>query len=208
MRNVIRQATGATLPNATAMERYLCASAALPRENDASYARIAREAAKAIVVAGYGIVYGGARIGLMGILADTARSLVGGKADRRDSARSARTQRDRALRDHAAARRREHARAQSVNRPNLGSASIALPGGYGTMDEFCEIFTWRQLGFHDKLDRSIAQPRRLLRRSDRPVRRNDRQRFRFTREPQAVCRGGYDRGTTRADRPPLAGCYL
>ena len=33
---------------------------------------------------------------------------------------------------------------------DLSSAFVALPGGYGTMDEFCEILTWRQLGIHNK----------------------------------------------------------
>jgi uncharacterized protein (TIGR00730 family) len=29
-------------------------------------------------------------------------------------------------------------------------AFVALPGGYGTMDEFCEVLSWRQLRIHDK----------------------------------------------------------
>ena len=33
---------------------------------------------------------------------------------------------------------------------DLSDAFIALPGGYGTMDEFCEILTWAQLRIHDK----------------------------------------------------------
>ena len=32
----------------------------------------------------------------------------------------------------------------------LSDAFIALPGGYGTLDEFCEILTWAQLGLHSK----------------------------------------------------------
>jgi len=32
----------------------------------------------------------------------------------------------------------------------LSDAFVALPGGYGTMDEFCEALTWRQLRIHDK----------------------------------------------------------
>jgi uncharacterized protein (TIGR00730 family) len=32
----------------------------------------------------------------------------------------------------------------------LSDAFIALPGGYGTLDEFCEVVTWSQLGIHSK----------------------------------------------------------
>jgi uncharacterized protein (TIGR00730 family) len=33
---------------------------------------------------------------------------------------------------------------------NLSQAFIALPGGFGTLEEFCEILTWGQLGLHQK----------------------------------------------------------
>jgi uncharacterized protein (TIGR00730 family) len=33
---------------------------------------------------------------------------------------------------------------------DLSDAFIALPGGFGTLEEFCEIVTWAQLGFHAK----------------------------------------------------------
>jgi uncharacterized protein (TIGR00730 family) len=33
---------------------------------------------------------------------------------------------------------------------DLSDGFIALPGGFGTMDEFCEILTWAQLHIHDK----------------------------------------------------------
>lgn len=32
----------------------------------------------------------------------------------------------------------------------LSDAFIALPGGYGTLEEFCEVLTWAQLGLHQK----------------------------------------------------------
>ncbi len=32
----------------------------------------------------------------------------------------------------------------------LSDAFVALPGGYGTLDELCEVITWTQLGIHDK----------------------------------------------------------
>lgn len=32
----------------------------------------------------------------------------------------------------------------------LSDAFIALPGGYGTLEEFCEVVTWAQLGLHQK----------------------------------------------------------
>ncbi len=35
-------------------------------------------------------------------------------------------------------------------RADLADAFIALPGGHGTLDEFCEILTWAQLGIHHK----------------------------------------------------------
>jgi uncharacterized protein (TIGR00730 family) len=33
---------------------------------------------------------------------------------------------------------------------NLSDAFIALPGGFGTFEEFCEVVTWTQLGLHRK----------------------------------------------------------
>lgn len=96
---------------------------------------------------GHGIVYGGGRVGLMGVLADAALA-AGGKvvgvipqalADA-EVAHNGLTQ----LHVVTSMHERKALMAQ------LSDAFIALPGGYGTLDEFCEIVTWAQLGIHDK----------------------------------------------------------
>jgi hypothetical protein len=129
------------------MERYLCVFCGASLGKDESYAAVAREAAKAIVRAGYGLVYGGARIGLMGVLADAVLAAGGdviGVIPRAlahsEIAHSGITR----LHVVDSMHERKALMAQSSN------AFVALPGGYGTMDEFCEILTWRQLGIHDK----------------------------------------------------------
>jgi uncharacterized protein (TIGR00730 family) len=115
--------------------------------NDSSYARMAREAARAIVAAGYGVVYGGGGIGLMRIVADTALA-SGGEVigviphalARTEMAHQGLTQL------HVVTTMHER-KALMVD---LSDAFIALPGGFGTMDEFCEVLSWRQLRIHDK----------------------------------------------------------
>jgi uncharacterized protein (TIGR00730 family) len=115
--------------------------------NDDSYARIAREAAEAIVRAGYGIVYGGGSIGLMGIVADTALA-CGGEVIGVIPQTLARTEiaHEGLTELHVVTTMHE----RKALMEDVSDAFIALPGGYGTMDEFCEMLTWRQLRIHDK----------------------------------------------------------
>jgi uncharacterized protein (TIGR00730 family) len=115
--------------------------------NDDSYARIAREAAEAIVRAGYGIVYGGGSIGLMGIVADTALA-CGGEVIGVIPQTLARTEiaHEGLTELHVVTTMHE----LNALMEDVSDAFIALPGGYGTMDEFCEMLTWRQLRIHDK----------------------------------------------------------
>jgi uncharacterized protein (TIGR00730 family) len=144
---VLRQATFGALPNAAAMERYVCVFCGASPGNDASYADVARDAARAIVRAGYGVVYGGGRIGLMGVVADAALeaggNVIGVIPQALASSEIA----------HAGVTRLhvvESMHERKALMAELSDAFVALPGGYGTMDEFCEILTWRQLGIHDK----------------------------------------------------------
>ncbi len=94
-----------------------------------------------------GLVYGGGNVGLMGALADAAlasgaevigvmpRALV-----RREIAHLGLTE----LREVASMHARKALMAE------LSDCFLALPGGYGTLEEFCEMLTWSQLGVHRK----------------------------------------------------------
>jgi uncharacterized protein (TIGR00730 family) len=111
------------------------------------YAQAAVSLARHLAHSNIGIVYGGGKVGLMGALADAAleagadvigvipQSLVDKElAHRRLSD----------LRVVASMHERKALMAE------LSDAFIALPGGYGTFEEFCEVLTWTQLGLHRK----------------------------------------------------------
>jgi len=130
----------------TSMKR-ICVFCGSHTGNDPAYARIAREAAEAIVAAGYGVVYGGGGIGLMKIVADAALE-AGGEVigviphalARSEVAHQGLTQL------HVVETMHE----RKALMDDLSDAFVALPGGFGTMDEFCEVLSWRQLRIHDK----------------------------------------------------------
>ena len=93
------------------------------------------------------LVYGGSRLGLMGVLADACLS-SGGRVSGVIP---------RALVDKEIAHRgltKLHVVNSMHERKalmaDLADAFVALPGGYGTWEEFCEVLTWSQLGLQRK----------------------------------------------------------
>jgi uncharacterized protein (TIGR00730 family) len=103
--------------------------------------------ARCLVGEGIGIVYGGGNVGLMGVLADAALAEGGevvGVIPRmlvdKEIAHRGLTE----LRVVGSMHERKALMA------DLSDAFIAAPGGYGTLDEFCEILTWTQLGLQRK----------------------------------------------------------
>ena len=93
------------------------------------------------------LVYGGARVGLMGAVADAVLG-AGGQAIG-------------VLPDFLKRKEVEHTgltelvivssmHERKARMAELADAFIALPGGMGTLEEFCEIVTWAQLGLHEK----------------------------------------------------------
>ena len=97
--------------------------------------------------AGLGLVYGGAQVGLMGALADEAlangsevigvlpRMLAGVEVAHQNLSRLILVE---------TMHERKALMAQEAD------AFVALPGGFGTLDEFFEVLTWAQLGLHTK----------------------------------------------------------
>jgi uncharacterized protein (TIGR00730 family) len=129
------------------MTRRICVFCASSPGHDASYLRMAASTATAIVRAGFGLVYGGGRIGLMGALADAALAAGGeviGVIPQALSAAEIAHPGLTALHVVGSMHERKALMASS------SSAFVALPGGFGTMDEFCEFLCWRQLRIHDK----------------------------------------------------------
>lgn len=112
-----------------------------------AYASAAARLGSTLAKRGLGLVYGGASVGLMGVLADAALeaggSVVGvipvGLA-RKEIAHEGLT----ALRIVGSMHERKAVMAE------LSDAFVALPGGMGTLDELFEIVTWAQLGLHSK----------------------------------------------------------
>ena len=96
---------------------------------------------------GWGLVYGGTSVGLMGATADAVLSNGGEATGVLPDALQDREIAHRGLTKlHLVGSMHE----RKALMASLSDAFIALPGGYGTLDEFFEIVTWAQLGIHSK----------------------------------------------------------
>src|SRR5262245_24841148 len=94
-----------------------------------------------------GIVFGGGCVGLMGVVADAALAHGGHVIGVIPSAMVARELAHRGVPDLRIVASMHERKALMAN---LSDAFIALPGGFGTFEEFCEVVTWTQLGLHRK----------------------------------------------------------
>ena len=101
----------------------------------------------ALAARGLGLVYGGGNVGLMGVLADGA--LAGGGEVIGVIPQSL-VDRELAHRGISELRVVRSMHERKALMADLSDAFIALPGGYGTLEEFCEVLTWAQLGLHRK----------------------------------------------------------
>ena len=93
------------------------------------------------------IVFGGGCVGLMGVVADTALAHGGHVIGVIPSALVGREIAHRGLPDLRVVASMHERKALMAS---LSDAFIALPGGFGTFEEFCEVVTWTQLGIHRK----------------------------------------------------------
>jgi len=113
----------------------------------AAYAEAARALARHLVKLGMGIVYGGGNVGLMGIVAETAMR-EGGKVI--GVIPQALFEKEVGHRGITELRIVGSMHERKALMADLADGFIAMPGGWGTFDEFCEILTWAQLGLHRK----------------------------------------------------------
>jgi uncharacterized protein (TIGR00730 family) len=111
------------------------------------YAEQTRLLGAALVRRGYGLVFGAGHIGLMGVLADAVRQAGGETIGVIPQALV-----DRELADQHLTELRivESMHDRKALMAGLSDGFIALPGGFGTLDELFEILTWAQLKFHSK----------------------------------------------------------
>jgi uncharacterized protein (TIGR00730 family) len=100
-----------------------------------------------LVSRGINLVYGGACVGLMGLLADEVHSRGGEMIGVMPRSMVDREVAHRGLTD---LRIVESMHERKAAMAALADAFIALPGGFGTFEEFCEAVTWTQLGLHQK----------------------------------------------------------
>jgi uncharacterized protein (TIGR00730 family) len=93
------------------------------------------------------LVYGGGSVGLMGVVANAVLQAGGEVTGVIPEAMVARELAHRAL-SHLHVEPSMHARKAKM--AGLADAFIAMPGGYGTLEELFEMITWAQLGIHRK----------------------------------------------------------
>lgn len=101
----------------------------------------------AIANAGVRLVYGGARVGLMGVIADAA--LAAGGAVYGVIPRSM-IDRELAHPNLTELNVVETMHQRKLAMIDAADGFIAMPGGFGTLEELFEVLTWHQLGWHDK----------------------------------------------------------
>jgi uncharacterized protein (TIGR00730 family) len=114
---------------------------------DRDYGVAAAAAARTIVSTGATIVYGGGRVGLMGVVADAALE-AGGKVI--GVMPRSLVEREIAHRGLSELHVVETMHERKTRFADLSDAFIALPGGTGTLEEIFEQWTWGQLGIHAK----------------------------------------------------------
>ena len=125
----------------------ICVFAGSSSGAHAQYGVAAQELGRALVRRQAGLVYGGACVGLMGILADAVLAAGGHVTGVIPESLVAKEVAHRGLTELRVVASM-HERKAVMN--DLADGFVALPGGWGTLEEFFEVLTWAQLGLHRK----------------------------------------------------------
>lgn len=111
------------------------------------YSNTAKATGKAIAEQGMRLVYGGARVGLMGTVADAALAAGGEVIGVLPHSLKEKEIEHQGLTElHLVSSMHE----RKAMMADLSDGFIALPGGVGTLEEIFEVWTWGQLGYHEK----------------------------------------------------------
>jgi uncharacterized protein (TIGR00730 family) len=112
-----------------------------------TYAEAARALGTLLAQRGLTLVYGGGRLGLMGIVADAALAAGGEVIGIIPQALAKKEVAHFGLKDLRIVNSMHERKALMVE---LSDAFIAMPGGFGTLEELSEVLSWAQLGLHRK----------------------------------------------------------
>ncbi|MBZ0186183.1 MAG: TIGR00730 family Rossman fold protein [Candidatus Obscuribacterales bacterium] len=129
------------------MRKRICIFCGSNTGTQVTFVEAATKLAADIAIADMELVYGGGRVGLMGVIADAALALGGRVIGVMPESLIEREVAHQNLSELIVVSSMHERKAVMES---LSDAFIALPGGFGTLDEFFEILTWAQLGIHQK----------------------------------------------------------
>jgi uncharacterized protein (TIGR00730 family) len=127
--------------------RRVCVYAGSNPGSDPAYADAARAFATEMAERDIGLVYGGGKVGLMGVLADAILQRGGEAIGVMPQALFDREIGHRSLTELLVVGSMHERKAKMAE---LADGFVAVPGGIGTLEELIEVYTWSQLGIHDK----------------------------------------------------------
>jgi len=111
------------------------------------YLAAAETVGRTLASRGIAVVYGGAKVGLMGAVADAALATGGTVIGVMPEVLFDKEIGHTGLTQMHVVRNLHERKAMMAD---LSDAFVALPGGYGTLEEICEVITWSQLSLHRK----------------------------------------------------------
>src|SRR5664279_3973759 len=127
--------------------RRLCVFCGSNSGTNPAYRDAAVATGKLLAERGIELVYGGGNIGLMGVLADADLQAGGRVIGVIPESLLAKEVGHRSLTDLRVVKSMHERKALMAD---LSDGFLAMPGGFGTFEEFCEVVTWSQLGIHAK----------------------------------------------------------
>jgi uncharacterized protein (TIGR00730 family) len=133
--------------SAPSAKKWICVFCASAAGASPQYLKAASDLGRRIAERGYGLAYGGATVGTMGAVADAALAAGGAVVGVIPEVIREREIDHRGLTELHVVGTMHERKAMLAKRAD---AFVALPGGYGTMDEFIEVVTWAQLRIHAK----------------------------------------------------------